>query len=231
MLFRHFRAPQDRPFRSASPILFITVWPRVVEWQRFSALAEHWRDESTRNLLIWLADRANCLAGSRAVEALALFWRDDATRRQLISFAENSEDSDGKSMAVMSLMKYQRDEETRQFLISLVQSSPDSLSGCTAVQALADYWRDQTTRQLLTALVPSDRDSTPNKVRNIPGAEPQDSAANDSTAALASQLSSHFSINEFRRRRVSSLRQCLARESTESSAPVSAPFLASETRN
>ncbi|MCX7429245.1 MAG: HEAT repeat domain-containing protein, partial [Planctomycetia bacterium] len=126
------------------------------------ALAKHWPDESTRELL-----RARAVEDkdggprSAALQALASTWPDDSTRELLRARAVEDTDGYVRSAALQALASTWPDESTRGLLRARAVEDKDDYVRSAALQALASTWPDESTRGLLLARAVQDNDWGP----------------------------------------------------------------------
>ena len=145
--------------------LALVVIAQSDEWEALEAitsLAQGWKDDRTRELLIAIARSSKRGAGD-AVRSLAQGWKNEQTRELLTAIAQS--DMYAASEAVRSLAEEWKDDQTRKALTAIAQS--DAVRAGDAVRSLAEVWKDNQTRELLAAIAQSDTQGAGDAVRKL----------------------------------------------------------------
>ncbi|MCI5224966.1 MAG: HEAT repeat domain-containing protein, partial [Candidatus Electrothrix sp. AR4] len=133
-----------------------------IRWDAIIALAEHWPDESTRQLLTERAVQDKHEDPRRAaLRVLAEKWPDKTTRRLLEQRAVRDEHEDPRSSALEALADKWPDETTRELLTDRTVQDEHKDPRSTALRTLAEKWPDETTRKLLTERAVQDKNGSP----------------------------------------------------------------------
>ena len=116
----------------------------------FSALAEKWPDQTTRDLLARRAVQDDHgRPRSVALQVLAEKWPDQTTRDLLTQRAVQDDDADTRRAALQVLAEKWPDQTTRDLLAQRAVQDEDDAPRSAALRVLAEKWPDQTTRDLL----------------------------------------------------------------------------------